>query len=251
MAWITSEAIAFFLGVAPHLYCAVAFALAPWYAALYETHNHDMHNLLAPPSYIFCVFVFLVASTDIVFRPILLLLLCFMLSGSRRLYLTPVALVLMCLNELLVDGYEQSSPSPENAIGAIKLALDKISQRLWFAWLTAATVFSVLDMVQFSHGKYFSFDVYALLLGILIAVAVALCIASRDPVVAWVATWLIAGLAKETFEMLQTVAGVLAPTFAIVLFIDTIQGLLRGVVPQVQMVTTYHDRRRNAAYGAV
>lgn len=43
---------------------------------------------------------------------ILLLLLCFMLSGSRRLYLTPVALVLMCLNELLVDGYEQSSPSP-------------------------------------------------------------------------------------------------------------------------------------------
>ncbi|KAJ8576677.1 hypothetical protein ON010_g2530 [Phytophthora cinnamomi] len=74
--------------------------------------------------------------------------------------------------------------------------------------------------MQSLNGDYFSIDdTYAQTMGIFIAAATAAYVQTRDPVVAWVTTWFIVGLAA--------VASAIAPMFAVslVLFIDTIQGV--------------------------
>ncbi|EGZ21280.1 hypothetical protein PHYSODRAFT_262843 [Phytophthora sojae] len=283
MTWVTGEALNFFLGVFFHLCCAVAFALAPWYAAHYDTDGQDMYNLLAPPNFVLSIFVFLLTSVrsgGIVFKrqytsligrvfdritdnhcigvlslltfagcvALFLLLLGFMLVGSLRVYLAPVALTLMWYKSIpyydeLDNGLQQR---PKNAINAIKLAIDEISVRVWFTWLTAATIFSFIDIAQFLEAQYFSFAVYLNLMVVLIAVAIVLYISSRDPAVAWCD-------AKETVETLQTVASAIAPIFAIVLAIDTTQGFYDFFVKFVPRsdVSGDADGRLNAGYGAV
>ncbi|KAE8894953.1 hypothetical protein PF003_g20885 [Phytophthora fragariae] len=122
----------------------------------------------------------------------------------------------------------------QNALDSIEFTIHKLSLRLWFVWLTAAVSFSVLDILQRIHGDYFSFTVYASLMGLFIAMAIAAYIQTRDPVVIWVAAWFIMGLAwretelkgdaEQTFGKLQTVASVIAPIFAVVLFLHSVQG---------------------------
>ncbi|KAE8990922.1 hypothetical protein PR003_g21509 [Phytophthora rubi] len=122
----------------------------------------------------------------------------------------------------------------QNALDSIEFTMHKLSLRLWFVWLTAAVSFSVLNILQRIHGDYFSFTVYANLMGLFIAVAIAAYIQTRDPAVTLVATWFFVGLAwretglkgdaEETFEKLQTVASVIAPIFAVVLVLDSAQG---------------------------
>ncbi|KAG2762045.1 hypothetical protein PC116_g4606 [Phytophthora cactorum] len=107
--------------------------------------------------------------------------------------------------------------------------------RLAFIWLSGAVIFSIIDMVQFFHGEYFSFEAYARLLGFLLSLAAAVYVQSRDPVVAWIATWFIVGLVnrkntyedetKESFERLQTAATIAVYIFGVVLFVDTVNGL--------------------------
>ncbi|KAG6976362.1 hypothetical protein JG688_00001455 [Phytophthora aleatoria] len=221
---------------------------------------HELYNLLAPPDYVLCVvgpvaMVFLIsphspfllptpsnASIDFALdRPYLIIvglvavfvillllmeLLIFLLFGNLRLYLAPLTLVLLWSGVL------------------------KLSMRLAFIWLSGAVIFSIIDVVQFFHG--------ARLLGFLLSLAAAAYVQSRDPMVAWIATWFIVGLVnrkntyedetKESFERLQTAATIAVYIFGVVLLVDTVNGLYDILGNDS---TPENNERFNTAYGSV
>ncbi|KAE8894955.1 hypothetical protein PF005_g1365 [Phytophthora fragariae] len=160
----------------------------------------------------------------------------FLFASGHWLYLTVAILVPIWYMTMpyYVELESRCQWRIQNALDSIEFTMHKLSLRLWFVWLTAAVSFSVLDVLQLIHGDYFSFRVYASLMGLFIAMAIAAYIQTRDPVVTWVATWFLVGLAwretelkgdaKETFEKLQAVALVIGPIFVVVLFLDSIQG---------------------------
>lgn len=115
----------------------------------------------------------------------------FMLFGSLRMYLAPIALALMWYGtkDLSVRLESRFQETPKNSSDLIRFEMGKLSVRLTFAWLTGAVMFSVIDIAQFFHGDYFDYDVYALLMGVLLALTVGVYVQSRDPMVAWIALW--------------------------------------------------------------
>ncbi|KAE9254762.1 hypothetical protein PF004_g860 [Phytophthora fragariae] len=160
----------------------------------------------------------------------------FVFASGHWLYLTVAILVPIWCTTMpyYVELESRCQWRIQNALDSIEFTMHKLSLRLWFVWLTAAVSFSVLDILQRIHGDYFSFTVYASLMGLFIAMAIAAYIQTRDPVVVWVAAWFIMGLAwretelkgdaEQTFGKLQTVASVIAPIFAVVLFLHSVQG---------------------------
>ncbi|KAF1774130.1 CBF1-interacting co-repressor CIR, N-terminal domain [Phytophthora cactorum] len=231
---------------------------------------HELYNLLAPPDYVLCVvgpvaMVFLIsphspfllptpsnASIDFALdRPYLIIvglvavfvillllmeLLIFLLFGNLRLHLAPLTLVLLWSGALC--SYLRLEREAEQPMTNDKL-----------------------DIRYFFHGEYFSFEAYARLLGLLLSLAAAAYVQSRDPVVVW--TWFIVGLVnrkntyedetKESFERLQTAATIAVYIFGVVLFVDTVNGLhdiLGKFVPR-QDSTPENNERFNTAYGSV
>ncbi|CAI5743138.1 unnamed protein product [Hyaloperonospora brassicae] len=124
-------------------------------------------------------------------------------------------------------------PTPRDSRAWIYYFGSEFSVRLYFGWLSADFIFSLADALQYLHGGYFGFSVYAVLLGTLLLLAFATYVHGRDPVVGLVVTWSLLGLllkdsslsddTREVFEKLQAVAVVVVPVFPILLFIDSVR----------------------------
>ncbi|KAL4115683.1 hypothetical protein PRIC2_012689 [Phytophthora ramorum] len=124
-------------------------------------------------------------------------------------------------------------PTPRYSQAWVYYLCSEFSVRLYFGWLSADVIFGIADVMQYLHGNYFGFSVYALLLGALLVLAFGTYVHGRDPVVGLVVTWTLVGLVfkhatfpgdtQEVFWKLQAVAIVVAPVFPILVFIDSVR----------------------------
>ncbi|KAG2999794.1 hypothetical protein PC116_g4605 [Phytophthora cactorum] len=216
-------------------FVAAATAAVPTeFDAVNSSDSQDLFNLLAPPSYVLCVWMQLFLcftfgvwlgpkstvgsfiarySTPASREPLFLSLALGVTSISailwdslmllERRFLAPIALFFVWCGSLpfyLV--LDRPHRAPNTLLDVIIFTLGELSVRLYFTWLTGAVVFGVLDTVQYLHGDYFSYTVYVQLLGAMLALAFGAYIQCRDPVVALMATWFLVGLAngKGTYE---------------------------------------------------
>ncbi|KAG3115561.1 hypothetical protein PI125_g5427 [Phytophthora idaei] len=216
-------------------FVAAATAAVPTeFDAVNSSDSQDLFNLLAPPSYVLCVWMQLFLcftfgvwlgpkstvgsfiarySTPASREPLFLSLALGVTSISailwdslmllERRFLAPIALFFVWCGSLpfyLV--LDRPHRAPNTLLDVIIFTLGELSVRLYFTWLTGAVVFGVLDAVQYLHGDYFSYTVYVQLLGAMLALAFGAYIQCRDPVVALMATWFLVGLAngKGTYE---------------------------------------------------
>ncbi|KAF1795633.1 hypothetical protein GQ600_5702 [Phytophthora cactorum] len=62
-------------------------------------------------------------------------------------------------------------PTPRYSQAWIYYFCSEFSVRLYFGWLSADVIFSIADVMQYLHGGYFGFSVYAMLLGALLVLA--------------------------------------------------------------------------------
>ncbi|EEY65155.1 uncharacterized protein PITG_16350 [Phytophthora infestans T30-4] len=213
---------------------AATAAVPTDFDAVNATDAQDLFNLLAPPSYVLCVWMQLFlcftfgvwlgpkstagtfiarystpASREALFLSLALgvtsisAILWDSLMLLDRRCLAPIALLFVWCGSLpfyLV--LSRSYRAPNTLVDVIIFTLGEFSVRLYFTWLTGAVIFGVLDTLQYLHGDYFSYTVYVQLMGAMLALAFGLYMQSRDPVVALMATWFLVGLAyrKCTFE---------------------------------------------------
>jgi hypothetical protein len=199
-----------------------------------EATSQELDNLLAPRSYVLCVwsplllcFSFAVAlgpksavgsfidrySTPLSREHVCLALALTLVGiaatswtsfvqGGRR-HLAFAALVLMWSGVLpfyLVLG--RRCPVPRTAFDVVSVTLGELSVRLYFTWISGAVLFALLDEVQGLYGDYFSFATYAQLMGGMLAMTLGAYLQGRDPVVALMATWFVVGLAnrRDSFD---------------------------------------------------
>ncbi|KAG7391528.1 hypothetical protein PHYPSEUDO_004598 [Phytophthora pseudosyringae] len=195
--------------------------------AVSTSDPQELFNLLAPPSYVLCVwlqlsmcFTFGVVlgpkstvggfiarySAPATREPLYLSLALVVASIAaivwealmllERRFLAPIALFFVWCGSLpfyLV--LNRRYRAPNTLLDVIIFTLGELSVRLYFTWLTGAVIFGVLDAVQYLHGDFFGYVVYIQLMGVLLALAFGAYIQSRDPVVALMATWFLVGLA--------------------------------------------------------
>eukprot|EP00644_Phytophthora_capsici_P018894 jgi/Phyca11/557564/estExt2_Genewise1Plus.C_PHYCAscaffold_1380027 len=124
-------------------------------------------------------------------------------------------------------------PTPRYSQAWIYYFCSEFSVRLYFGWLSADVIFGIADVMQYLHGSYFGFSVYAMLLGALLVLAFGTYVHGRDPVVGLVVTWALVGIifkhatfpgdTQEVFNKLRAVAIVVAPVFPILVFIDSVR----------------------------
>ncbi|KAE8971945.1 hypothetical protein PF005_g26909 [Phytophthora fragariae] len=95
-------------------------------------------------------------------------------------------------------------PTPRYSQAWIYYFCSEFSVRLYFGWLSADVIFGIADVMQYLHGAYFGFSVYAVLLGALLHTTFP-------------------GETQEVFEKLRAVAIVVAPVFPILVFIDSVR----------------------------
>ncbi|KAG7375251.1 hypothetical protein PHYBOEH_002958 [Phytophthora boehmeriae] len=115
----------------------------------------------------------------------------------------------------------------------LHITIGELSLRLYFAWLTCAVYFGVVDISQHLFGHHFNFDVYVVILTTFLALACTAFIFVRDPVVVFIMAWVVVGLAdrkvtfesdaQETFDKLQTVGNTIKPVLLLVLLIYAIR----------------------------
>lgn len=106
----------------------------------------------------------------------------------------------------------------------------EFSIRIYFGWVSAATLFMVAASLQSIHGAYLGFSVYAFLLMLLLLLGAATFVYGNDPVVPLVVTWAIVGLAvrdntfsgstQGDFDKLQGAAELAAPILPTLILID-------------------------------
>ncbi|KAG6976360.1 hypothetical protein JG688_00001457 [Phytophthora aleatoria] len=185
-------------------FVAAATAAVPTeFDAVNSSYSQDLFNLLAPPSYVLCVWMQLFLcftfgvwlgpkstvgsfiarySTPASREPLFLSLALGVTSISAILWdslmllerrlLAPIALFFVWCGSLpfyLV--LDRPHRAPNTLLDVIIFTLGELSVRLYFTWLTGAVVFGVLDAVQYLHGDYFSCTVYVQLLGAMLALA--------------------------------------------------------------------------------
>ncbi|KAL4144223.1 hypothetical protein PRNP1_013362 [Phytophthora ramorum] len=256
-----------------HVDCLRTFVLAATtpeateFDTLDTIYLQDLYNLLAPPTYVLSVslpllmcFNFGVAigpkstvgsfiaryTTPASREPLFLSsALCLasvsatmwealMLYGKR--HLATLALVVMwCGSFPFYLVLSRCYRAPNTLVDVAIFTLGELSVRLFFTWLTGAVAFAVLDEIQYLYGAFFSYIVYAQLMGGILALALGTYTQGRDPVVALMATWFLVGLAhrkcafegetKETFEKLKTAATVVKPVFLLLLIIDSVRSI--------------------------
>ncbi|GMG14973.1 unnamed protein product [Phytophthora fragariaefolia] len=230
-----------------------------------DNSPQKLFNLLAPPTYVLCVWLQL--STSFTFAVVLgpdssvgsfisryspprgtarLIVALIVISVASvvfetlmlldRQYLACIAMVVAWCG--LLPFYlvlNRRHPIPNTKLDVIIFTLGELFVRLHFTWLTGALLFAVLDVAQYLHGDFFSYVVYSHVMGGMLALALAAYMQGRDPVVALMTTWFLVGLAnrrctfngttQETFGKLQTAATVMKPVFLLVLIVDAVRRL--------------------------
>ncbi|GMF11352.1 unnamed protein product [Phytophthora lilii] len=265
MLQISDDVVMYFADILPHLFYSVGFILSATsskFPDASDTHDPpELHNLLAPPIYVFCMWYPLMLSlslsipdvwwTDslrtydievmktiavILAFPVTTILESYMLFGCLRMYTSPVAVALMWIGVLylVVKMNELRLQSPLDSREMIKFALGKLSIHITFAWLTGAVIFVAIDTVQYFHGGYFCFAVYGTLMAILLFLAGAAYIHSQDLAVPWIACWFLVGLEyrqsnldgeeKKTLKNLQAIAFAAKPVFLVFLVYSICEG---------------------------
>ncbi|CEG37130.1 uncharacterized protein PHALS_04582 [Plasmopara halstedii] len=109
----------------------------------------------------------------------------------------------------------------------------EFSIRLYFGWLSTDAIFSIASVMEYLHGGFFGFSLYATLLGLLLVLAFGTYVHGHDPVVGLVVTWVLCGLifkqatypeeTQEIFNELRAVAIVVTPVFPILVFVDSLR----------------------------
>ncbi|KAG2927894.1 hypothetical protein PC114_g3333 [Phytophthora cactorum] len=218
------------------------------------------NNPLAPPAYVFCIWVpiyvftgitvitdrfyptysFYLTSDDPSFLRQWFQLACLANMSWVALdmwfswvHMATFALTVLWCTMLPLYLFVVRHPTPRYSQAWIYYFCSEFSVRLYFGWLSADVIFSIADVMQYLHGGYFGFSVYAMLLGALLVLAFGTYVHGRDPVVGLVVTWALLGLifkhatfpgdAQEVFNKLRAVAIVVAPVFPILVFIDSVR----------------------------
>ncbi|KAK1931926.1 hypothetical protein P3T76_012426 [Phytophthora citrophthora] len=128
--------------------------------------------------------------------------------------------------------------APNSLWDVVLLAVGKFSVRLFFSWLTGALIFGLFDVIQYIHGSIFSYNIYAGVMVVAVAVAFVSYGRTRDPIVAFIAMWFLCQIvnredhfkgdtdAKETFEKLLEVAKVTRFVFRVAVPVNVIQDVV-------------------------
>ncbi|EEY65156.1 uncharacterized protein PITG_16351 [Phytophthora infestans T30-4] len=199
------------------------------------------NNPLAPPAYVFYIWVPIYIFTGITvitdrFYPTY----SFYLTSDDPSFLrqcwvhmATFALTVLWCTMLPLYLFVVRHPTPRYSQAWIYYFCSEFSVRLYFGWLSTDVIFSIADVMQYLHGGYFGFSVYAMLLGALLLLAFGTYVHGRDPVVGLVVTWALLGLiakhatfpgdTQEVFNKLRAVAIVVAPVFPILALIDSLR----------------------------
>jgi translocator protein len=82
----------------------------------------------------------------------------------------------------------------------------ELSIRLYFSWITAATVVSWTITSQNFTGGYLSLGAYLVLLGVLVVSAILGVVYGMDPVIGLVAVWACVGITQKDVKLIPVVA---------------------------------------------
>lgn len=235
-----------------------SLALAPPAAPAASTLAPN--NPLAPPTYVFCIWVpiylftgataitdrffptysFYLTAEDSSFLRQWFQLACLANMAWVALdmwfswvHLATFALAVLWCTVLPLYLFVVRHPTPRYSQAWVYYFASEFSVRLYFGWLSADVIFGIADVLQYLKGAYFGFTVYAVLLGALLVLAFGTYVHGRDPVVGLVVTWALIGLVfkrttfpgdtQEVFEKLQAVAMVVAPVFPFLVLIDSVR----------------------------
>jgi len=137
--------------------------------------------------------------------------------------------------------------------------------RIYFGWVSVATLLTVAASLQSIHGAYLGFSVYAFLLMLLMVFGGAAFVHGKDPVVPLVITWALVGLAvrdatfpgrtQNDFDKLQGAAELAAPIFPALIVIEGGRKLWAywksRKASDVELIKPVSKFQTNADYGTV